>query len=94
MPAPSPPPGHLDRGRRDGDGDEHDTAPSRASILPSMAAPSVAVVEHLRVAGLVARARRQEAAALLAALFGGCAFGLGQVVDLLERARAVRTFCA
>jgi hypothetical protein len=32
-----------------------------------MAAPSVAVAEHLRVAGLVARARRQEAAALLAA---------------------------
>jgi hypothetical protein len=46
-------------------------APSRASILPSMAATSVAVAEHLRVAGLIARARRQEAAALFAALFGG-----------------------
>src|SRR5690606_28231466 len=48
-------------------------AASRASILPSMATlPSVvAVVEHLRVAGLVSAARRQEPFALDAALLGG-----------------------
>lgn len=39
----------------------------------------IAVVEHLRIAGLVARARRKEAATLFAPLFGsGGAFGLGE----------------
>src|SRR5690606_14831421 len=47
------------------------TAPSRAHILPSIRSPSIAAVEHLRVAGLVAAARRQKAAALLAPLCGG-----------------------
>ncbi|GCC49287.1 hypothetical protein chiPu_0033461, partial [Chiloscyllium punctatum] len=46
-----------------------------------MAEPSVAVVEHLRVARRVARPRREKAATLFAALFcGGAALGFGQRV--------------
>src|SRR5690606_17907458 len=58
------------------------TAPSRTSILLSMAAPPsrlIAAAEHLRIAGLVARARREEALTLDASLLGGGgALGLDQ----------------
>ena len=52
------------------------TAPMRARVFPSIAVPSVAAWEHLRVAGLVTDARGQEAAALLAPLFS-CGGPLG-----------------
>src|SRR3546814_10385163 len=57
------------------------TAPSRASVLPSIAGSSVAVREHAGVSRLVAAARRQESATLLATLFGRRGtLGLGEVL--------------
>src|SRR3546814_3876209 len=57
------------------------TSPSRASVLPSIAGSSVAVREHAGVSRLVAAARRQESATLLATLFGRRGtLGLGEVL--------------
>lgn len=75
--------GHLDSGRRDGDRDEYDGAQAGQHLaVHCISLPgSVAVVEHLRIARLVAGAGRQEAAPLLAALFGGRGlFGSGESV--------------
>jgi hypothetical protein len=63
--------GHLHGGCRDDDQPRRRWRPGGpASCRPSFRAP--AVVEHLRIARLVAGAGRQEAAPLLAALLGRC----------------------
>src|SRR3546814_18173060 len=57
------------------------TAPSRASVLPSIAGPPVAVREHAGVSRLVAAARRQDSAPLIATLLGRRGtLGLGEVL--------------
>ena len=58
-------------------------APMRPRVLPSNTPPSIVAIEHLRVAGLVAGSRRQEATALLLSLRGG-----GSLFGRLQRLRA------